>query len=1512
MMPKDKGKIMGKNVKKKKKFRLKKRARRTIASLLLVSALIVSLIPTRKETQAYVNPADPVMKLDDVIAAYQVVPSGNTSVEADNDDYFYAFPFAEGDEEEFRDTDGNTHHYYKINLNGMSDGTPVPVFEMGKIGNYNTLQNYIGYGTEYNNYEINLTAGVCYNENTPSSPTRTYYREEGSETIQYLEEFIDDDDVQGTRRRYYKISKQRGSTVSGNFVPNPDMGEETYYVCMDKCNVHYISDEAFKGSNEVNKIIIPTNDLMKIGNRAFMDCGNLSEAQFGSKVSSVGQECFRNCGKLYSINSASCSSLETIGNGAFAYCAFASMEMPFKSNLVIGSGAFYGCENLNDSLEGSNGMFKEYYNPAVASTTVKIGPYAFAECKSMTEMAMYKKLESAMQVGGGDFEGLFAGCSALRKVYLPESYGDLPYDSSTTVKLGQYMFQRCGSLERLKFYGRNAQPWDDYQFVTTSTLEYALRDKGYDSATVSDTFVIEGPIPYPTASHEAAAHVSAKKFSNTYNYKDGDKDIYELVLGNYIFNFNDGCINKIEPTEKAEDSLTIPTTIGSQAINTIGDNAYVSTSPYANNLQKLTIKDNITAIGKDAFKNADMLKRLYISTSGVTIGDSAFADEDELLYVSMKQVNGTSGATTIGNMCFYNSPKLLEIDFRDDTYNSDQIVDVNVKSIGVDAFKTNRSKAFDDGDLFAAGLKKLGGEDKGASARDLWLVMKGKVDDPSYVPYRFALNMSDAVNYMSVAEDAAEYDIFPEGAKDDGNRVSPISNSYITYASGNPENISAKYNGDEGEGLVKKDIGTKLFTYPTENTMVGLTNDGKGYYIKDIITRRQGGATLSATESKILQNLKYITIPEGIDYLDEAINTKDSTKGYMRGISGKLGDDGNYVNSITLNVTKLPDEEGIFKDDIYLTDIFFDKDVTDIGTLPFLFDYDEENYEWPNGIPDCSLQHVTFAAEGDKSNATPDNPYYWCDNGIIYSFDGTDTTLEEVLYGRGNKDHLSDIASKYINSKNDPELVNVSKIAESAFKNCPYLRSVDLSDSQKLKTIPENCFYNCPNLTTILLPESVNNIEKGAFTDLAPDYSVYIYGKEVYINPGAFDKTGNDPTIWGYNDSSARRFADDNDIRFEEVDGRCRVSFFDWDMTPLQSGDPPSYIQIVKMGGPVDPPPEPTREGYTFVEWRPDNDSTIKKVTTDPTVFVAYYKQNPGGSSSSSSSTSGGSSSSSSTSGSSSSSSSSTSKSSTKKEGGSSSTSTSTSTSSSSKSSSSSGANSSTMNSSTVPIVISGYASAPAANAAQGSIGTGSGGTGTGNTAGSGGKTNVISNAGGISDVGKMSAKVNGSSDNYVVKISETPEANNAAVTALTAEYGSLTDLRYLPIDISLYDSTGTNKISPVPEGVSVSITVPIPDDLAIYGGNAKVASTAQGTLEKMAPKFTVINSVPCMTFTATHFSPYVIYVDTANLTAEGTLDITPKTGDMIHPKWFLVVGLIAAALFMFLKRENEEVPVSA
>ena len=196
--------------------------------------------------------------------------------------------------------------------------------------------------------------------------------------------------------------------------------------------------------------------------------------------------------------------------------------------------------------------------------------------------------------------------------------------------------------------------------------------------------------------------------------------------------------------------------------------------------------------------------------------------------------------------------------------------------------------------------------------------------------------------------------------------------------------------------------------------------------------------------------------------------------------------------------------------------------------------------------------------------------------------------------------------------------------------------------------------------------------------------------------------------------------------------------------------------------------------------------------------------------------------------------------------------------------------------------------------------------TNTGNgTTGNNGNTRVDITKPGISNKNLATANVNGSTDNFIVKISETPEATQAVQNALTNKYGNLDDILYYAMDISLYDSTGTTKITDT-TGLSVDITIPLPDALVAYGGNNMMgAVVGNDQLEDMSERFTTIGGVPCISFTATHFSPYTIYVNTQNL-SEGLLDITPKTGDPIHPKWFLSIGLAALSIILFMKKDKK------
>ena len=197
--------------------------------------------------------------------------------------------------------------------------------------------------------------------------------------------------------------------------------------------------------------------------------------------------------------------------------------------------------------------------------------------------------------------------------------------------------------------------------------------------------------------------------------------------------------------------------------------------------------------------------------------------------------------------------------------------------------------------------------------------------------------------------------------------------------------------------------------------------------------------------------------------------------------------------------------------------------------------------------------------------------------------------------------------------------------------------------------------------------------------------------------------------------------------------------------------------------------------------------------------------------------------------------------------------------------------------------------------------------TSTGNTTDRDtGNTRVDIEKPGISNRDLATANVNGSTDNFIVKISETDEATRAVAAALTNKYGTLDNILYYAMDITLWDATGSYQLTGDQlNGISVDITIPIPDSLVAYGGNNKAGAVINSDqLESLNENFTTINGVPCIRFRATHFSPYTIYVDTGNL-VEGMLDTTPKTGDPIHPKWFLSLGLACLSIILFMKKDK-------
>lgn len=952
-------------------------------------------------------------------------------------------------------------------------------------------------------------------------------------------------------------------------------------------------------------------------------------------------------------------------------------------------------------------------------------------------------------------------------------------------------------------------------------------------------------------------------------------------------------------------------------------------------------------------------------------------------------------------------------------------------------------------------------------------------------------------NEWAAATNEEEREKLYEESGNYGPWVSPeFCKEWSDWLSGNPHIATSKGN-DEGinegndDATAKETILDWLFepivAYASETEESGGTG-GSGtigdpkpyydYYTYDVLENYMAEQNkepssayraLSTEESALIDSIMNVKIPKGVDSIDvygyrynldvdgnisSGPNGELNTNNYTTYLKGKYWD--NKTESMYLRINSDSDDNtdvvpglfsGYYVDYTNASDYELYKRGNDLVTsielnsVKYLPDYAFDSCERLQSVilGDYCEDIGTAPFRGCYSlTGVSNNDYYKTDNGIVYSVntDGS-YTIEECLSGRGNP---AVVGQSMVCLTNDPNLAMVSAIRKGAFEDCDSITDISFgsNDTAGLTEIPEDCFRNCDNLQNVVLPMTVNDIGKNAFSDADSLGYLTIYGKEVKISGSAFaDNNDNDKKLTrvrAYENSAPERyvkeyadeyylamdstylgeqwkvsFMDSNGILFEElvdrkgnsldnpqyvvngdsatepedpqgddwvfekwigtngteikddiledtvfiaqvystngmINGKYSVAFYD-QVDGAQIG----VTQYIEPGKAAIAPQAPVHTGYSFLKWSSEEYTNVQK---NLTIMAMYSGSGTGTTSGGSTNTSGGA----------------TTTSGTTTSGKTTSTSTSSTSNTSSSSSTSATSTTAAATGQYVVTVIGGsgsgtyaqgttvqiIANTPAAGkvfskwttdsqgvtlasvsttpttfvmpannvtitaeytdgtatpAANSVNGTATANNNTNNTGTQDGNTRVDITKPGISNKDLATANVNGSSDNFVVKISETDEATQAVAAALTKKYGSLENILYYAMDISLYDSTGTTKITDT-TGLSVDITIPLPDALLSYGGNNMAGAAINynplenAQLEEISEKFTTINGVPCITFTATHFSPYTVYVDTGNLT-EGMLDVTPKTGDPIHPKWFLSLGLACLSIILFMKKDK-------
>ncbi len=154
---------------------------------------------------------------------------------------------------------------------------------------------------------------------------------------------------------------------------------------------------------------------------------------------------------------------------------------------------------------------------------------------------------------------------------------------------------------------------------------------------------------------------------------------------------------------------------------------------------------------------------------------------------------------------------------------------------------------------------------------------------------------------------------------------------------------------------------------------------------------------------------------------------------------------------------------------------------------------------------------------------------------------------------------------------------------------------------------------------------------------------------------------------------------------------------------------------------------------------------------------------------------------------------------------------------------------------------------------------------------------------------------------NYNLIIADDVLAKQEMLDVYRSLYGNADNLLLYGFDISMRDEssipiTGLGK-------KNLLLTVPVPDDMEPEHARV-LCMDEDGQLESIAAQLTEINGQPCLQFYARHFSHYGIYTflnEQGAQVSHGKLDASPDTGDGIHPKWFLCVGMTAAAMVLFL-----------
>lgn len=206
-----------------------------------------------------------------------------------------------------------------------------------------------------------------------------------------------------------------------------DLIPQFTYFCYDVLKIDPLEHmdyvpEYFSKELPITNFTIPDN-VKSIQCKAFYDCNNMEEIEFGNGVTIIGDYAFDNCRALGYI------------------------EIPNNVN-TIKDGAFFHCNALEEVV--------------IPDTVTHLGPRVFEECTSLKTVKLGKGINRLEH-------SIFYHCTSLETVEM----------SNTITCIGSAIFAYCESLNKIKFDGTIKQ-WkaiikeDSWDYSTNDLYIYCI------------------------------------------------------------------------------------------------------------------------------------------------------------------------------------------------------------------------------------------------------------------------------------------------------------------------------------------------------------------------------------------------------------------------------------------------------------------------------------------------------------------------------------------------------------------------------------------------------------------------------------------------------------------------------------------------------------------------------------------------------------------------------------------------------------------------------------------------------------------------------------------------------------------------------------------------------------------------------------------------------------------------------------------------------------------------------